>query len=89
MAVARANLHLAQGSRRPDLQIGPYYQRTESGTTYLGFRAQSDIPVVNNGLPLVRQREAELTQRYAVWQQLQTRAQLEASAALTRPSRIM
>lgn len=87
VAVARANANLARGSRRPDLQIGPYYQRTESGTTYLGFRAQSDIPVVNNGVPLVRQREAEVSQRTAVWQQLQLRAQLEARIAMDRYER--
>lgn len=86
-AVARANVRLADGSRRPDLQVGPYYQRTESGTTYFGFRAQSDIPVVNNGVPLVRQRQAEYTQRSAVSQQLQVRAELEARAALDRYER--
>jgi outer membrane protein, heavy metal efflux system len=87
LAAARANAGLARSSRRPDLQIGPYYQRTESGTTYLGFRAQTDIPVLNNGMPLVRQREAEVRQRHAVWQQLQIRAQLEAEAAIDRYER--
>jgi len=87
LAAARANVGLARGARRPDLQIGPYYQRTESGTTYLGFRAQTDIPVLNNGMPLVRQREAEVGQRHAVWRQLQIRAQLEAEAAIDRYER--
>lgn len=87
LAAARANVGLANGARRPDLQIGPYYQRTESGTSYLGFRAQTDIPVLNNGMPLVRQREAEAAQRQAVWQQLQRRAQLEAEGAIARYER--
>jgi cobalt-zinc-cadmium efflux system outer membrane protein len=87
LAAARANVNFARGARIPDLQIGPYYQRTESGTTYLGFRAQTDIPVLNNGVPLVRQRQAEVAQRHAVWQQLQIRAQLEAEAAIDRYER--
>ncbi len=84
LAAARANAGLARGSRIPDLQIGPYYQRTESGTTYWGLRTQNDLPVWNDGRPLVRQREAEIRQRAVAWQQLQRRAQLEAEAALDR-----
>lgn len=87
LAAARANANLARGARIPDLQIGPYYQRTEGGTTHLGFRAQTDIPVLNNGMPLVRQRQAEVAQRHAVWQQLQIRAQLDAEAAIDRYER--
>lgn len=89
IAAARANADIARGSRIPDLQIGPYYQRTESGTSYLGFRAQNDIPVWNNGVPLVRQRDAEVRQRTVVWQQLQVRASLEAEAALARYERAL
>ncbi|HUQ71492.1 MAG TPA: TolC family protein [Planctomycetaceae bacterium] len=81
---ARANACLADAARTPDLQLGPYYQRTMDGATFLGFRAQMDIPVINNGVPLLRQREAELHQRTMAWQQLQTRAELEAQAALDR-----
>lgn len=84
LAAARANIDFARGARIPDLQIGPYYQRSESGTTFVGFRAQADIPVLNNGTPLVRQREAETRQRHAVWQQLHIRAQREAEAAIDR-----
>lgn len=86
---ARANVCLADASRVPDLQIGPYYQRTADSTSFLGFRAQMDIPVLNNGVPLVRQRQAELQQRTAVWQQLQTRAELEAEAAVDRYQRAL
>lgn len=89
VAAARANVDLARGSRIPDLQIGPYYQRTESGTSYLGLRTQNDIPVWNNGVPLVRQREAEVRQRAVVRQQLQLRAQLDAESALVRYERAL
>lgn len=89
VAAARANVNVARGSRIPDLQIGPYYQRTESGTSYLGLRTHNDIPVWNSGVPLVRQREAEVRQRAVVWQQLQLRAQLDAEAALARYERAL
>ncbi len=84
---ARANTSLADGSRIPDLQIGPYYQRTDTGITYLGFRGQMDLPFVNDGTPLLRQRQAELCQRATVSQQLATRATLEAEAAADRYER--
>lgn len=84
---SRANLNLAHANRVPDLQIGPYYQLTDGGATLWGFRGQSDLPVLNTGMPLVRQRGAELIQRQTVWQQLQARASLEAQAAIDRYER--
>jgi cobalt-zinc-cadmium efflux system outer membrane protein len=82
--VARANLSLATAAKTPDLQIGPYYQRTLDGTTFLGFRVQMDIPVINSGRPLERQRAAEFAQRLTAWQQMARRAELEAKAAWER-----
>ena len=75
--VARANLSLATASKTPDLQIGPYYQRTLDGTTFWGFRAQMDLPVINSGRPLERQRAAELGQRLTAqpWQRREPRVQ--------------
>lgn len=84
---ARANLDLARANRVPDLQIGPYYQRNNDPTTFWGLRAQMDVPVLNTGAPLVRQRLAELTQRSAIWEQTLNRATLEAQAALERYDR--
>ncbi|MFN7870459.1 MAG: TolC family protein [Planctomyces sp.] len=82
--VARANLRLASASKTPDLQIGPYYQATADSTTFFGFRAQMDLPVVNSGEPLERQRLAEHQQRITAWTQIQRRAELEATAAMER-----
>jgi cobalt-zinc-cadmium efflux system outer membrane protein len=84
---ARANLDLARASRVPDLQIGPYYQRNNDPVTYWGFRAQMDIPVLNTGVPLVRQRLAEVNQRQGTYEQLLNRATLEAQAAIERYER--
>ena len=82
--VSRANLGLASASKTPDLQIGPYYQATADSSTFLGLRAQIDLPVLNNGVPLERQRLAEYHQRITAWTQAQTRAELEAEAAIDR-----
>jgi cobalt-zinc-cadmium efflux system outer membrane protein len=82
--VTRANLGLASAAKTPDLQVGPYYQATADNTTFLGFRAQMDLPVVNNGEPLERQRLAEHHQRITAWNQAQRRAELEATAAMDR-----
>jgi cobalt-zinc-cadmium efflux system outer membrane protein len=87
--VARANLRLASAAKTPDLQVGPYYQATADSTTFLGFRAQVDLPVVNNGEPLERQRLAEHHQRITAWNQTQRRAELEATAAMDRYARAL
>ena len=80
---------LATANRTPDLQIGPYYQRTADGTSFLGFRGQMDVPVINSGRPLENQRIAELNQRVTAWHQLQRRADLEAQAAWERYTQAM
>jgi cobalt-zinc-cadmium efflux system outer membrane protein len=87
VVLSRANANLARANRMPNVQIGPYYSRDDFATTFWGFRSQVDIPVINSGLPLLRQRMAELRQREIVLEQLQTRAQLEAVAAIDRYER--
>jgi cobalt-zinc-cadmium efflux system outer membrane protein len=87
LETARANERLANAMRTPDLQIGPYYQRTDSGTEFYGFRGQTDLLIINTGMPLLRQRQAEVRQRYTVWRQLQVRATLEAQVAVERYER--
>jgi cobalt-zinc-cadmium efflux system outer membrane protein len=84
---AHASYRLANAARVPDLQIGPFYQVDEFGTTFFGFQAQMDIPVNNTGKPLARQRAAEHGQRTVTWQQLQARAEIEAVAAVDRYER--
>ena len=84
---ARANTNLANAARTPDLQLGPIYLRDDFGVTFLGFRGQMDLPVINSGVPLLRQREAEQCQRMMTSQQLATRARLEGDAAARRYER--
>ena len=80
-------MNLARANKMPDLQIGPFYQKTDGGATLWGFRAQSDLPILNTGQPLVRQRMAEINQRQTVWEQLHQRAALDAQAAIDRYER--
>ncbi|TWU22724.1 TolC family protein [Bythopirellula polymerisocia] len=87
VAMARENLRLAKAMKRPNLQIGPMWQRDETATQYWGVQAQMDIPVVNTGSTLVSQRYAEWRQQQVTAQQLENRAVLEARAAITRYER--
>ncbi|HEY2253046.1 MAG TPA: TolC family protein [Planctomycetaceae bacterium] len=84
---AHANYRLANAMRTPDLLIGPFYQRDDFGTVYAGLQAQMDLQVNNSFRPLTKQREAEYRQRNVTWEQLQTRAELEAVAATNRYER--
>jgi cobalt-zinc-cadmium efflux system outer membrane protein len=81
---SRAGADLARANRVPNLQIGPYYSRDDFATVFVGLRSQMDIPIINNGKPLVRQRLSEVRQREIALDQLQIRARLEAVAALER-----
>lgn len=83
----RANLGLAEASRVPNVQLGPFYERDESGTQFAGFKGAVDIPVVNTGMPLVRQRSSELRQRMNTVQQLTAKATIDAEAAIRRYER--
>ena len=82
--VARTGRDLAHANRVPDLQAGPYYQESADGTLFLGFRAQMDLPVINTGKPLERQKMAEYNQRSQAWHQARRRAELEGQAAWER-----
>ena len=59
------------GQGRQDAQPDdrPIYQRDDLGTIGVGFRAWSDVPVLNTGEPLVKQRFAELHARQAALDQ--------------------
>jgi cobalt-zinc-cadmium efflux system outer membrane protein len=87
VASVRSALGLAKASKVPNLTIGPYYQRDDLGTTAIGFRTWTDVPVINTGEPLVRQRFAELRARQETLEQGQIRAKLEAQTAVNRYER--
>jgi outer membrane protein TolC len=79
-----ANVRLARASRVPNLWFGPFYSRDSEAIVNVGFQGQMDIPVVNTGKPLVRQREAELVQQRTNYEQLEAKARIETRTALER-----
>jgi outer membrane protein, heavy metal efflux system len=87
VAMARENLTLAEAMRTPNLQIGPMWQRDDSASQFWGVQAQVNVPIVNTGTPLVRQRYAELQQQRITATRLEEKAVLEAGAAIRRYER--
>ena len=85
-AVAGANsaTKLARADRIPTPVAGPLYERDESGTQFFGFVYITPIPILNNGAPLVRQREAEHRQRVVALQQIEQRTIAQVKAAVSK-----
>ena len=87
LAAAQANFDLARAAMVPNLVVGPSYERDNTGVLMLGLQAQMDLPIINSGKPLVRQRGAEICQKQVALEQLLVQARLEAEAALARYDR--
>jgi cobalt-zinc-cadmium efflux system outer membrane protein len=81
---ARAAVKLAQGDRIPTIVAGPEYQRNESGTDFYGFIFVMPLPIVNDGTPLVRQREAELRRACIALQQIEQRTVAQVRTAVAK-----
>lgn len=81
---AQAAICLAKGDRIPTPVLGPVYQRNEVGTQFFGLTYITTIPVLNNGQPLVRQREAEHRRAAVVAQQLEQRVAAQVKAAVAK-----
>lgn len=79
-----ANLGLARASQVPNVMFGPFYSRDSEAIVSVGFQAEMEIPVMNTGKPLVRQRFAELQQQRTAAAQLEARARIESRTALER-----
>jgi cobalt-zinc-cadmium efflux system outer membrane protein len=83
-AGACAAVRLARGDRIPTPVIGPQYEKDETGAQFLGFVAIVPLPVVNNGTPLVRQREADYRRALMVLQQVEQRTTTQVKAAAAK-----
>ena len=59
VAGAEAAVRLAKGDRIPTPIVGPHYQIDEAGIQYIGLIYVTPLPMLNNGKPLVIQREAD------------------------------
>ena len=75
---------LAKGDRIPTPIIGPQYAMDEAGVQYIGFVLIGQLPVWNNGKPLVLQREAEHRRAVVAYQQAQQRAIAQVRAAVAK-----
>lgn len=80
---ALAAVNLARGDRIPTPVVGPQYAIDEAGIQYIGLVLVSQIPVLNNGTPLVRQREADYRRSLMNTAQIEKRTiiQVKAGAA--------
>jgi len=81
---ARAAVCLAKGDRIPTPVVGPIYERDESGSQFFGFVYITTIPVMNNGAPLQRQREAEYRRAVVAEQQIEQRTITQVRAAVAK-----
>ncbi len=79
---ARAAVGLAKGDRIPTPVVGPTYERDEQGTQFFGFVYITPLQVLNNGQPLVLQREAEFRRACVALEQIQQRTAAQVKAAV-------
>jgi cobalt-zinc-cadmium efflux system outer membrane protein len=77
-------VRLAQGDRIPTPVIGPQYEMDEAGVQYVGMVLISQLPIWNNGKPLVIQRQAEHQRAIVAVHQAQQRAVAQVRAAVAR-----
>jgi outer membrane protein, heavy metal efflux system len=85
--MAQANAELARANMVQNIQVGPFYERDDFGTLFLGLRAQVNLPVWDTGRPLANQREAEMAHQATTAQGLCALAQVEAQTAIERYER--
>ena len=83
-ANSRAALSLARADRIPVPSLGPAYERNETGATFYGVALSSPIPLLNNGGPLVGQREAEYHRDCVAWEQARQQVAAQVLAMLVK-----
>ena len=54
-SMAQANADLARANMVQNIAVGPYYERDDYGTLFLGLRAQVNLPIWDTGRPLANQ----------------------------------
>lgn len=81
---ALAAVNLARGDRIPTPVVGPQYVMDEAGIQYVGLILVSPLPILNNGRPLVRQREADYRRSLANVQQVEKRTVIQVRAAAAK-----
>jgi len=81
---AAAAVRLAKGDRIPTPIVGPLYQSDEVGVQYFGFVYITPLPFLNNGRPLVIQREAEYCRMLGALKAAEQRAVTQVRAAAAK-----
>jgi cobalt-zinc-cadmium efflux system outer membrane protein len=84
VAGACSAIKLAKGDMIPTPIVGPVYERDEQGTQFLGFVYITTLPVLNNGRPLVIQRQADYHRAMVNLQQVQQRTVTQVRAAVAK-----
>jgi len=84
VAGACAAVNLARADRIPTPVVGPVYERDEQGTQFIGFVSITPIPILNNGKPLVIQREADYRRALVTLQQVEQRTVTQVRAAVAK-----
>lgn len=84
IAGACSSVNLARGDMIPTPIVGPVYERDEQGTQFLGFVYITPLPVLNNGRPLVAQREADYRRALVNLQQVELRTTTQVKAAVAK-----
>lgn len=79
-----AATRLARADRIPTPVIGPEYQTNEGGSQFIGMVLISPLPIINNGTPLVRQREAEARRAIVALEQARQRVTTQVRAAVVK-----
>jgi cobalt-zinc-cadmium efflux system outer membrane protein len=77
-------VRLAKADRIPTPIIGPEYEKDQSGINYYGFVIIAPLPYLNNGTPLVRQREADHRRALVTLQQVEQRTITQVKAAVVK-----
>ncbi|WP_435011492.1 TolC family protein [Tundrisphaera lichenicola] len=81
---ATSAVRLAKGDRIPTTIFGPQYVQSEGGVQYVGFNLAPSLPLLNNGKPLVRQREAEQRRAVVSYQQIQQKVTAQVRSAVAK-----
>jgi outer membrane protein, heavy metal efflux system len=81
---ASAAVRLAKGDRIPSAIVGPQYVQDEAGIQYIGLNFVPVLPLLNNGKPLVHQREADQRRAVINYQQIQQRVVAQVRSAVAK-----
>ena len=81
---ASSAVRLARGDMIPTTILGPQYVQDEAGIQYVGFNLAFNLPTLNNGKPLLRQRQAEQRRAVIARDQVQQRVVAQVRNAVAK-----